>query len=221
MSIASLVRRMADAGATPEVIAIAVEALEAMDEKERERKAKRAAQKAAERARKREDGDCRATVAPLSQDSRTTFCDPSPLNDPPPLLPYVEVNLNSSPTPLSLSLSPPKKSASRATPFPEGFAPNATDLKLAAEQGVAEPEVLAEVVDHFRDHHNSKGNVFKDWHAAFRTWLRSPLLHQRPPKPGGPVVNGFHRPVQDFGAMADRIEAEVAKRKAARDALRH
>lgn len=50
MSIAALIRDMAAAGATPEAIAIAVDAIEAVNAREAERKAKRARQKAEERA---------------------------------------------------------------------------------------------------------------------------------------------------------------------------
>lgn len=68
MTIASLVRAMAEAGATPEVITLAVEAVEAEQAKDAERRAKRAAQKAKERAAK-------ANVARQSHDSRATVGD--------------------------------------------------------------------------------------------------------------------------------------------------
>jgi hypothetical protein len=93
MSLAALIRRMSDAGATPEAIALAVEAIEAEQAKEQNRKAKRAAQKAAQRAR--QSPDCRATVAGQGADGAATT--PAP-NDALPNLETVEVNLN--PTPL-------------------------------------------------------------------------------------------------------------------------
>jgi uncharacterized protein YdaU (DUF1376 family) len=88
----------------------------------------------------------------------------------------------------------------RATAFPDDFEPNETDKRVAAEVGC--PDLLAEI-DHFRDHHVSKGNVFKDWHAALRTWLRSPLRGQRLARP--PPVNG-HRSAETlpFPARQDR-----------------
>lgn len=70
MSIAALVRSMAAAGATPEAIAIAVEAIEAVQNADVERRAKRAAQKRKERELSRDtvatvarhEGDIEATV---------------------------------------------------------------------------------------------------------------------------------------------------------------
>lgn len=61
MSIAALIRSMAEAGATPEAIALAVEAIEALQQIDSDRKAKRAEQKRNERDRK-------ATVARQSLD---------------------------------------------------------------------------------------------------------------------------------------------------------
>lgn len=115
----------------------------------------------------------------------------------------------------TLSCPKEKKSASRATPFPEGFEPNETDRRIAAENGITEAAVLAKVVDHFRDHHAMKGNVFKDWHAALRTWLRSPLLHQRPLSTAGPP-NGYGRPVPNYEAEIAAGLAEIERRRAQR-----
>jgi hypothetical protein len=66
MSLATLVRRMAEAGAPPEAIAVALEAIEAAQSIDAERRRKRAEQKAKERRDKtatvaRQDGDSRAT----------------------------------------------------------------------------------------------------------------------------------------------------------------
>ena len=92
MSIAALIRDMAAAGATPEAIAIAVDAIEAVNAREAERKAKRAKQKADERARKD------ATVARLSRDMAATVATvPPSLNDPQPELTNVQVSLNPPP----------------------------------------------------------------------------------------------------------------------------
>lgn len=72
MSIAALIRRMAELGTPAEAIALAVEAIEAEQAKDAERKAKRAAQKANERARKAND---EATVERLSRDIEATVGD--------------------------------------------------------------------------------------------------------------------------------------------------
>jgi len=80
MSLAALVRRMAAAGASPEAIAIAPEAVEAAQAVDAERRRKRAAQKAKERRERRTPGnggddpspDGGATVARHDDDSRPT-----------------------------------------------------------------------------------------------------------------------------------------------------
>jgi hypothetical protein len=66
MSMAALIRRMADAGANPEAIALAVEAVEAEQNKAADRRAKAAERKARQRERER---DSHATVTPPSQDT--------------------------------------------------------------------------------------------------------------------------------------------------------
>lgn len=59
MSIAALIRRMSSAGASPEAIAIAVEAIEAEQDRQAANRAKAAERKARQRARER---DCHVTV---------------------------------------------------------------------------------------------------------------------------------------------------------------
>lgn len=40
---------------------------------------------------------------------------------------------------------------------------------MAAQSGI---DLQAELAN-FLDHHTARGTVFKDWQAAFRTWLRN------------------------------------------------
>ncbi|WP_455296435.1 hypothetical protein [Brucella pituitosa] len=65
MSIAALIRRMSSAGASPEAIAIAVEAIEAEQDKQAASRAKAAERKARQRSRER---DCHATVTGQERD---------------------------------------------------------------------------------------------------------------------------------------------------------
>lgn len=120
MSIAALIRRMAELGTPAEAIAIAVEAIEAEQAKDAARRAKRAEQKASERAAKRD-------VARLSRDCRATVCDPSP-----------EVSLP--PAPPSLPDPPTKKT-------PKGVQKGSPSEILGR---VLRPEVAAAVIDHRR-----------------------------------------------------------------------
>lgn len=62
-----------------------------------------------------------------------------------------------------------KRESSRATVLPDDFKPNDTAVAMAAELGVS---LTAEQAA-FADHHTANGSTFKDWQAAFRTWLRN------------------------------------------------
>jgi hypothetical protein len=81
MSVAALVAELAEAGASPAVIAIAVRAVEAEQAKDEQRRAKRAAEKADQRRR--------ATVARQSTDSPATS--PAPNREVSPT-PPLEIN---------------------------------------------------------------------------------------------------------------------------------
>lgn len=76
MSIAALIRRMSSAGASPEAIAIAVEAIEAEQQKQTASRAKAAERKARQRAKERDShatvtGQERDTVSPKKETSPT------------------------------------------------------------------------------------------------------------------------------------------------------
>lgn len=76
MSIAALIRRMADAGASPEAIAIAVEAIEEEQAKDAERRAKNAERKARQRAG--QSRDSHATVTGRGEDNTSPKKETSP-----------------------------------------------------------------------------------------------------------------------------------------------
>lgn len=102
MSIAVVVRRMAEAGAPPEAIAIAVEAIEAVSAADEARRTKRAEQKRRERSR-----DTGATVARQSSDNSATVAPTVPPEVPSPLSPKDNISNPLSPhlpTPLHAPL---------------------------------------------------------------------------------------------------------------------
>ncbi len=79
----------------------------------------------------------------------------------------------------------PKLVRDRATSLPDGFEPNETADRLAGELGL----VVAAELEAFEDHHRANGTTFKDWQAAFRTWLRnSAKFAQRQLSPGRPAL---------------------------------
>lgn len=92
----------------------------------------------------------------------------------------------------------------KAVPFPETFQPNEADVEafIAVGFGDLERELAA-----FRDYHVAKGSVFVDWHAAFRTWLRSP--YRKPAMIGG--GHGRQRTVVDV-AREDVARMEARDR---------
>jgi hypothetical protein len=57
----------------------------------------------------------------------------------------------------------------RATKRPEDWEPNQGHQRIADDLEVNITNELAQ----FRDFHDAKGSTFKDWDAAFRTWLRN------------------------------------------------
>lgn len=63
----------------------------------------------------------------------------------------------------------------RKTVYPADFAPDERACQLAKGQGQNVHALLAA----FKDHHMSKGSIFKDWQAAFRTWLRNDLVYKQ------------------------------------------
>jgi uncharacterized protein YdaU (DUF1376 family) len=63
----------------------------------------------------------------------------------------------------------PKKSIKRASALPDEFQPSQLHYNLALSIGVKLDEEIAK----FRDYHQAKGSVMKDWDAALRTWIRN------------------------------------------------
>lgn len=57
----------------------------------------------------------------------------------------------------------------RATQLPSDWAPNDKHGEIAEREGVG----LKHEREQFVDFHTAKGSTFKDWDAAFRTWLRN------------------------------------------------
>src|SRR3990167_8356991 len=58
----------------------------------------------------------------------------------------------------------------RATQLPEDFSVSDSIQAWAKDHGLPAPNTELEA---FRDYHVSKASTFKDWDAAFRTWLRN------------------------------------------------
>nr|WP_303692269.1 hypothetical protein [Brevundimonas naejangsanensis] len=176
MSIADTVRRLVEAGATPEVIAIAVEAIEqAGQKKPRSSAAERQAryeERKRQKASERVISDVRPDASSDAQNDASLPLPPSPQTPQPPT-PSREYN-----PPL------PPKAGSRRKPkvsLPDGF-PTA---ELIAEQQAKAREVGANFdvqrfAARFRDQCIAKDHRYADWPAAWRNWCRTEI--DRAPK---------------------------------------
>lgn len=95
---------------------------------------------------------------------------------------------------------PPKKPPRRASPLPPDWIPSDRNLADACDRNFTEAEIH-EQSDAFRDYHLARGTVFKDWDAAWRTWLGNARRFGRPAapsssRPGSPhdgLFAGFQR----------------------------
>ena len=200
MTIADLVRRLAEAGATPEVIAIAIEAVEAQStrlaeirEAAKERKRKSREKRHTEPKVTPEDDmsrDGHVTVTGQSRDGHVTTLSP-PCSPPLPLsLPPTPPNS----IPFSPPLIPPspqnsfgeisktrRKSSDRGSRLPENWtlpedwASEAFQYRTPNGEYLTAAEIKDEA-DKFRDHWIAQGGsrgVKADWRATWRNWIRN------------------------------------------------
>lgn len=68
-------------------------------------------------------------------------------------------------------LSPTAKKR-RACSLPDGWVPSEKNIQDALSKNFTTTEIENEA-ESFRDYHLAKGSTFKDWDAAWRTWLRN------------------------------------------------
>lgn len=64
----------------------------------------------------------------------------------------------------------PKPKVRRAVALPQGWVPSEKNLADARKRNFTDGEIDHEA-SQFRDHHHARGTTFKDWDAAWRTWL--------------------------------------------------
>lgn len=176
MSIAALVRDLAAAGATPEAIAIAVEAVEAMQNREAERKAKRAKSKADERDRKRLSRDNVATVARHVTDNAATA---PALNDPVPNLETLEVSLNPPPYSPPASENSDLGFARLWAVYPRRSGTNSrknaeTRYRAAVKSG-CDPETIIDGAQRYAQHCDATGKTGTEFVKAAEAWLNGRL----------------------------------------------
>ena len=96
---------------------------------------------------------------------------------------------------------PPRK---RAVALPDGWVPSAKNVEDARKANFSDEEIRNEA-GHFRDHHHARGTTFKNWDAAWRTWLRNARKFggSAPRRPSGSrahenLMSGFARALDQF-----------------------
>lgn len=92
------------------------------------------------------------------------------------------------------------KEIKRASALPSDFAVTDEMRKWSTENGLSAPDDL---IDSFRDYHLAKGSTYKDWTAAFRTWIRNDKRFRA--SRSDPVVGSKKRPtsLNDMDYSAD------------------
>jgi hypothetical protein len=191
MSLAALIRSMADAGAPPEAIALAVEAVEAAE-------AKVEAGRAAARERKRRQRDKGVTVTGQSRDTDVTVTAETPSLPSSPQTPQ-------QPTHPRGDISPVREEPVRSTPLkakatrrcPEGWSPRPSTTATLEAEGY-DPGTLERALAMVRDHEFRTART--DWDATYRNWVRN-----EPPK----APNERHRHSQPT-ARESRLERMLA-----------
>lgn len=96
------------------------------------------------------------------------------------------------------SLSSPPANAPTKTKqscvFPKDFAVDQTMVNWLNEKGITAPWQLE--TEKFANHHIAKGSVFKDWRAAWRTWMLNSIKYQVPAQQQAAIKTG-REAVQD------------------------
>jgi hypothetical protein len=176
----SILRALADAGASKEALLAAIEA----DQKSHHEKM--LAKREGNRIRKQRQRERHAV-------SRVTACDDAGQSVTPPvhiLPPQKEKKIKASP----LSM--------RATPFPDDYTFGSQELEFALSKGWTELRAR-EQFDRFRDHAHAGGRKQVSWQAAWRKWVTSPYQGQQ-------HVNGGKNGKPSFTEVFDQIRAETA-----------
>ncbi len=226
MNTAELVRRMSSAGAPPEAIAIALDALEQMQVTDAHRRLKNSERMRRTRARTNAHS-ARTVRAQTEQTTTPSVPEPAPTataskngNAEPHRLEITGSYGSSS----SLSGSPsevqqrkeeqverPKRSKTK-TQLPQNFELPADWREFSLKAGMPE-HILPQEFSQFCDHHWKLANRMADWFAAWRTWVRNGFNWRgkssgtgRPPRPGS-KEDQREKSAQAYRELCDYVEA--------------
>ena len=102
--------------------------------------------------------------------------------------------------------SPAKPRRKPEVDLPHGWVPSIKNIEDAQKAGLS-PEEIDNEADQFRDYHVSKQNRFRDWDAAWRTWVRNSIKFGRSGRMAG-------RPKPGYGGQRSSLASIVARRHA-------
>jgi len=105
----------------------------------------------------------------------------------------------------------PKRAKLPKSPFPEIFEINDDDRQWFRKNfgDVPSNEVMGQI-ELFRDHHISNGNMFNDWKAAWRKWMRKWMTEIRPRTGQGLGIAEINRHPKRLSPAEERERAMEA-----------
>jgi len=93
--------------------------------------------------------------------------------------------------------------------LPYGWLPSERNIQDAADRGLSQEEIEHDA-EAFRNHHHSKQSKYRDWDAAWRTWIANSVKWKRQRASNGPRVAGSTTAAE----IADRGARWAASRAA-------
>lgn len=93
--------------------------------------------------------------------------------------------------------------------FPEGWVPNDINIADAQKRGFSQQEIDDEA-DRFSNYHRSKQSQFRDWNAAWETWLSNARKFG---KSGGLAIAPAARGYEQGGSIASIVARRRAEGK--------
>lgn len=117
--------------------------------------------------------------------------------------PIPDVNTDIKPDTLFGPDDPKPAKRKRAVSLPDGWVPSDRNIEDAMKRGFSTEEINHEA-EQFRNYHHAKGSTFKDWDAAWRTWLGNArkFASSRPARGRG----GHNALMAGFAAYAAGLE---------------
>lgn len=97
----------------------------------------------------------------------------------------------------------PQKKKRKAVALPDGWVPSQKNIADAYNRGFSDADIRSEA-EAFRDYHLARGTTFKDWNAAWRTWLGNARKFAKARPAGG--RGGHDALMAGFAQYADSLD---------------